>query len=94
MHEFALARDLIKGALAALEGQEGERIASLHIRVGAGAQVDERALSFALKAASVDTAAADCQIYFEFASPISPSTAPTAEVILESIAVTEIPPCA
>ncbi len=94
MHEFALARDLIKGALAALGDQKGERIASLHIRIGAGAQVDEQALSFALQAASENTAAADCQIYYVFTPPVGYSMAPHAEVILDTIEVTENPPCA
>lgn len=81
MHEFGIARDLVRQALAEAENCGASRITALHIGVGATEAIDWDTLLFSIRAAAVDTLAQGVTVEIR--------KEPGTGVILESIEVEE-----
>ena len=81
MHEYGIARDIVRQAAAEAKGCGAGRITALRLRVGPGAAVDLEALIFGIQAAASGTVAEGAVVEL--------AEAPGSGIILVSLEVEE-----
>jgi Zn finger protein HypA/HybF involved in hydrogenase expression len=82
MHEFGLARDIIRRALREVEEGRGARVEALHIIMGPDHYADREALALGIGAAARGTLAEGATVRFTEGSG--------GGVVLESIQIVEV----
>ncbi len=82
MHEFGLAKDIVRRAVREAEELRCTRVEALHIILGSDQHVDRESLALGVAAAAQGTLAEWATVYFTEGS--------NGDVVLESIQVVEV----
>jgi len=85
MHEYAIAQDIVKRAVAEAIRHGATKVTTLHVKLGTPGSADPGALVFAVEAASQSTMAEGARVHI--------TEAPEAGIVLESIELWEAPRC-